>query len=257
MKKLKLISFTIISGIIILLSTTSFAKNGLVQAPSGLILREQGAFSGKVITTIKDKSAIEVLEKSGDWYKVKYNTYEGYVYAKYVKVEEEPEQISGEVVPQNSETINIVTDIKIYIIPSITSQIIGSVNKDSKITINYELGNWVNISCENISGWTRKYAVSDKIVKPEENTNANQGNPEQPPITEEIPQQQENKKGYVNVITSAIIRAEATKSSAVLGTLLKNAEVQIIGEEGDFYKIQYKKITGYMAKSLISETPVQ
>jgi len=33
--------------------------------------------------------------------------------------------------------------------------------------------------------------------------------------------------------------------------------VTIIGEEGDFYKIKYQDITGYISKSLISDKPVE
>ena len=33
--------------------------------------------------------------------------------------------------------------------------------------------------------------------------------------------------------------------------------MKIVGEEGDFYKITYQDITGYVAKSLVSFNPVE
>ena len=67
---------------------------------------------------------------------------------------------------------------------------------------------------------------------------------------------EENKKGYINVSSSANVRETASTSANIITTLLTNTEVTIIGEEGDFYKIQYRDITGYVAKSLVSDEVV-
>ena len=83
MKNLKRISIIILLMLSIL-TINSLATTGTVNAPNGLILRKEAAKSGEIIMTISDKSQVEIIEKSGEWYKVKYGNYEGYLFAEYV-----------------------------------------------------------------------------------------------------------------------------------------------------------------------------
>ena len=91
MKNLKRISIIFLLTVIVL-TIKSLAITGTVNAPNGLILRKEASKSGEVIMTISDKSQVEIIEKSGDWYKVKYNNNEGYLFAEYVEAKDDPEQ---------------------------------------------------------------------------------------------------------------------------------------------------------------------
>lgn len=263
MNKFKKISL-ITLGIIILFTTAAFAKTGTVNAPSGLVLREEKSKTSNPITTVKDKAKVEILEESGEWYKVKYNDSEGYLFAEYVEVEEEkpeekteepetkpeePKQEEPETKPEenanNAQKQKIKSDLKIYTIPSITANIIANVKKDAEVTINYELNNWVNVTYGNNTGWARKYFITNE--KTAENV-TNENNK-----TDETSNTFESRKAYINVSSSANIRKAANTSSEVIDTLSRNTEVTIIGEEGDFYKIKYQDITGYISKSLVSD----
>lgn len=279
MKKLKIISISLLSGLI-LLSTSSLAREGVVNAPSGLVLRKKASKSSSPITTVKDNATVEILKESGDWYQVKYGEYEGYLYAKYVdaeKVEEKQEEEeknpnSGD--ENSSQAQNAKSDIDVHLIPSITSQTIGTLKKGAKIEVNYEIGNWVNINYGNTQGWVRKYFIygedtstnQNKTETPEqqpqensaEENNNEQSSGEQNTVQENAEAEiLKNKAGYVNVSTSANIREKASTSSKIVNTLLKNTKVEILGEEGDFYSIQYHDIKGYISKSLISAKPVK
>jgi len=287
MTKLKKIFICLVSGIA-MLGTVSFAKTGTVNAPNGLVLRENAAKSANPITTVSDEEIVEILEENGEWYKVKYENYEGYMFAEYVDSEEETvletppaeETPVEEVVPQEQEstkesvqpqetvkvypqTILLKSDVKIYNIPSITSKVIANGGVSTEITINYELNNWVNVTYNNTQGWVRKYYINQDVQKEQENINTENA---QENIDTEITTEPEkattettieNKKGYVDVSTSANVREAASTSSAVINTLTRNTSVTIIGEEGDFYKIKYQDITGYISKSLISDKPVE
>ena len=68
MKNLKRISIIILLMLSIL-TINSLATTGTVNAPNGLILRKEAAKSGEIIMTISDKSQVEIIEKSGEWYK--------------------------------------------------------------------------------------------------------------------------------------------------------------------------------------------
>ena len=78
----RILSITL--GGIILIGTTSFGTTGKVNAPNGLILRKEAKSGDNIIMTVSDKSEVEIIEKDGEWYKVKYNSHEGYLSAEYV-----------------------------------------------------------------------------------------------------------------------------------------------------------------------------
>lgn len=61
------------------------ATPATVNAGPGLNLRETASETGTKITTIPNGSAVQCIgNRSGDWVKVKYNGYEGYVSAQYL-----------------------------------------------------------------------------------------------------------------------------------------------------------------------------
>ncbi len=273
-------------GGIILIGTTSFAKSGRVNAPNGLVLREKASKSADPVITISDNSKVEILEEDGEWYKVKYNSHEGYLFAEYVEVKEEEKKEEAKETSEKEteetkteETENtenkekqypqkqkVKTNIKIYSIPSVTSKTIATAKKDAEITINYELNNWVNITYGKNTGWARKYFVNIETKTVEASTDnkekeiAEETKKEENKTTEETKNTVkviDNKKGYVDVSNSANIRKKASTSSDIIDTLLRNTEVTITAEEGDFYKIKYNDITGYISKSLISDKPVE
>lgn len=282
MKDLKRISIIFLLTIIIL-TINSLAITGIVNAPNGLILRKEASKSGEVIMTISDKSKVEAIEKSGEWYKVKYGNYEGYLFAEYVDLEDDIEEpVVEEEKPQTQEPqdeqpiednqnqeetiqteepqeqenefpkqVQTQSNIKVYILPSVTASIINNIEAGKTIKINKELNEWVNITFENKSGWVRKTLVENAVTLQEQEETQ-----EEVTQTEEPKQNEttfETKKGYINADMSVNVRETASTSATVLITLNPNTQVTVIGEENDFYKIEYKEYTGYVAKRLISD----
>ena len=283
MNKGKKITISTIS-LLVILGTSVFATKGTVNAQRGLVLRKEADKNATPITTVDNKESVEILEDNGEWYKVKYGNYEGYMFAEFVEkeetqdvqtntetqnTEEESEQETPQETPQEEETQTVseypktveIENVKVYLIPSVTSKVIRTIEQKIQITVNYEVNQWVNITVEGKEGWIRKYFINpnaqeqtqEEENKQEENntqeteTNQDTKTPEARTI--------EPRKAYVNVSSAANVREKASTDSKVLNTLLNGAEVTLIGEEGDFYKIQYREeITGYIAKSLISET---
>lgn len=63
---------------------------------SSLILRKSASKSSKALQTLSEGDKMDILAVSGDWYKVRYGKYTGYVMAKYVDVKGElPKENSG------------------------------------------------------------------------------------------------------------------------------------------------------------------
>ena len=59
------------------------------------------------------------------------------------------------------------------------------------------------------------------------------------------------KGKIVNVTTNLRIRSQPSTSSSILGYLLNGTEVSIISQSGDFYKITYQNVTGYVHKDYV------
>lgn len=280
MDKIK-ITLILVLTFIIIIGTTCLAATGIVRAERGLVLREEASKDAKPLTTVPDNNKVELIEKDGEWYKAKYGIYEGYLYAEYVDAQEEvskqePEKQEEEQEESTTRTeeneektkteitypqnVTTTVPIKTYFIPSVTAKVITIIEAEKTVAVNYVLNNWVNITYEGKEYWVRKYNIDIKIEennvnnnedKNEENTDTTK--PEEPAESTVI----ENKKGYINVNSAANVREKADTSAEVITTLLRNTGVTIIGEEGEFYKIQYEDITGYVAKSLVSDNPVE
>lgn len=269
------ITIILILTCLMIIGTTCLAATGVVNAPSGLVLRETASKTANPLTTVPDDAKIEIIEKVGEWYKVKYENYEGYLFAEYVNEQEETkdepkEEISEQNVEQTTEeqkvsnnatgvypeNIKVEKEIKAYILPCITSRVLTNIEVEKTITLNYELNNWINITFEEKEYWIRK-----NNIKVEEETESKEEKAEQQEETQKedketenkeqaVNETTENKKGYINVSSAANVRESASTSADVITTLLRNTEVTITGEDGDFYKIQYQDINGYISKSL-------
>lgn len=201
MKKINKIP--ILTAMLISISGTSIlAVTGTVNAPSGLVLREEASKGGSVITTVQDDEQVEVLEKNGEWYKVKYSGQEGYLFAEYVETEENnipngeqtPTTLPSENEPtmQNPETpenesngethpeqnpsteppfitepkvVQAKTSANIYIMPLISSTPVGSVTVGNTITITKQITNWSYITTGTVEGWVRTYLIKNEVTR--------------------------------------------------------------------------------------------
>ena len=67
-----------------IMGTAVLAVSGSVNAPSGLVLRSEASKSGAPLATVPDKTEVEVVEESGEWYKVRINGQEWYLFKEYV-----------------------------------------------------------------------------------------------------------------------------------------------------------------------------
>lgn len=273
MNKIKRISITATASLAIL-GTTVFGATGKVYNTSqGLVLRGEASKSGAPLATVANDAEVEIIEKTGEWYKVKANGQEGYLFAEYVKLQEEPieepvEDEQSEDANNNQATSETITknETKIYIVPVITSSVIGTIPANTKINVEKTLNNWAYVSYGENRGWVRTYNYNEETTVEPEQT------PEETPetVTEEQPQETQNQqpeqkpventnlsftKGYIN--SEAVnIRSGPSTDSNVVAILILNTGVTITAQTEEWYKVTYGNYTGYIHKTLISETPI-
>ena len=250
------------------LGTTVFAITGKVYNTSqGLVLRGSASKSGAPLATVADGAEVEIVEKDGEWYKVKANGQDGYLFAEYVKVEEE-QPVEDTTSEENTNANTANSETKIHILPTITSTTIGTMLAETQYNVEREVGNWKYITYENMHGWIR-VPKNNETVEPE--TTDEEAETQEEPAQEQTkepaqeqeettttPQEDTNvsfRKGYINA-SSVNVRKGPSKSTEVITTLVLNTGVTITAQTDEWYRIVYGDYMGYIYKPLISETPV-
>ena len=234
----------------------STEKTGIVNVSSSLNVREGASTSSKVIGSLSGNTKVTIVGEEGAFYKIEYKGSHGYVAKEYIKdvtesnnsnqVTQTPEKPST---PENTEKtgiVNVSSSLNVREGASTSSKVIGSLSGNTKVTIVGEEGAFYKIEYKGSHGYVAKEYIKDAT----ENNNSNQGTqtPEKPSTPENT-----EKTGIVNVSSSLNVREGASTSSKVIGSLSGNTKVTIVGEEGAFYKIEYKGSHGYVAKEYIKD----
>ena len=78
-----LISLGLVAGLTFL-GIKSFATSTGVVNTETARMRAEANTTSNIVALVSQDEKVEILEKSGDWYKVKYKDNTGYIYAQYV-----------------------------------------------------------------------------------------------------------------------------------------------------------------------------
>ena len=243
---------------------------GLISA-NQLNVRTSPNENGQVIGTLHKNDKVNVLDKSIDgWYKIDFNGRRAYVSSKYVNlISYKNNEVKTEVKKEPIEgtgKVNINTALNVRQASTTNSRIIGSLKGGEKVNIISESNEFYKIEFNNSYGYVySKYISKDgdsekvKVVKQEEvkkekvdeSKKEAKATPKAEPVVLAV--RSLNKTGIVNVSSSLNVRSSASTSSKVIGSLSGNTKVTIVGEEGAFYKIEYKGSHGYVAKEYIKD----
>ena len=240
----------------VVLAVRSLNKTGIVNVSSSLNVREGAGTSSKVIGSLSGNTKVTIVGEEGAFYKIEYKGSYGYVAKEYVKDITEsnnsnqgtqtPEKPSNPESTEKTGIVNVSSSLNVRSSASTSSKVIGSLSGNTKVTIVGEEGSFYKIEYKGSHGYVAKEYVKDVT----ESNNSNQGTqtPEKPSTPEST-----EKTGIVNVSSSLNVREGASTSSKVIGSLSGNTKVIIVGEEGAFYKIEYKGSHGYVAKEYIKD----
>ena len=240
----------------VVLAVRALNKTGIVNVSSSLNVRNEASTSSKVIGSLSGNSKVTIVGEEGAFYKIEYKGSQGYVAKEYIKdVTESNNSNQGTQTPEKPSTpentektgvVNVSSSLNVREGAGTSSKVIGSLSGNTKVTIVGEDGAFYKIEYKGSHGYVAKEYVKDVT----ESSNSNQGTqtPEKPSTPEST-----EKTGIVNVSSSLNVREGASTSSKVIGSLSGNTKVIIVGEEGAFYKIEYKGSHGYVAKEYIKD----
>lgn len=282
----KTVVISLIALLMIILANTKAFASTKGKILEGLNLREEASTDSKILLAMDKGDALEVLEQTGDWYKVTYKEKTGYAAKQYIEVEgeipnaqeeeqqenlpeqepqeekqpegEEQQPQQNEEVPTQTEEIKpfviqdkqLITDSKIYLVPLINSTVIGDLKKDDTVKVIQVLNDWAYIVKDNLPlGWILNSTLEEKQgeEQPNQPTEDLDNGTETPDAPVSV-----DKTGYINT-DGVNLREEASTSSDVIKSLGLNTELTIIEETGDWYKVKVGDIEGYVASRLVSD----
>ena len=249
---------------------------GKVNINTALNVRQASTTNSRIIGSLKGGEKVNIISESNGFYKIEFNNSYGYVYSKYISKDGDSEkvqvvkqeEVKKEKVDESKKEakatpkaepvvlavrslnktgiVNVSSSLNVRSSASTSSKVIGSLSGNTKVIIVGEEGAFYKIEYKGSHGYVAKEYIKDVT----ESNNSNQGTqtPEKPSTPETT-----KKTGIVNVSSSLNVREGASTSSKVIGSLSGNTKVTIVGEEGAFYKIEYKGSHGYVAKEYIKD----
>ena len=285
MNKKAKIGLIILAFIILTISTKVYATNGKANQET-VRMRKETSTESSVVTLISLDEEVEVLSEEGEWYKIKYKTYIGYVRKDMLDVDGKTETAQN----TNSENTNIenttlqeeikdkieigytgtiASKLDLKLVPSITSSNINTIDENSKITIRDIINKWSYVETDNKSGWvlTSKIKVSEQKneeVKPEENKEQaveetkKEENTEKTTSKEETKTEEKKKTEVTKYVSAETLnmRETANNNAKLVNQLKVNTKVTVLETEGTWSKIKVNGKTGYVASKYLSDKKV-
>ena len=173
-----------------------------------------------------------------------------------------------------NSTLKLEKDVAIKILPLINANNLGTAKAGNEVTVITTANNWIFIETSEIAGWIVKdssvgQVTSSKDKNTGSNTNNNttdtsnngdkgekqtdtKTNTDNNDDTTSSDTNYTKTTKYINA-SSVYVRKEASTSAGIVTTLIRNTDVTVVGESGDWYKVTYKDYSGYIYKKLLSD----
>lgn len=287
--KNKIVSMLITSFITtVIFGIKTFAVTGVITEIT-VNVRQKPSTDSKRIMYVTQDEKVEVLEKDGEWYKIESKGKTGYVFEKYVDVdeselsdkseEENKDDSENEETSTNEEVLNetssneknentstnnkINPDSKLYlesetevkIIPNISSSNVSKTNEKIEIQLFEQLGNWAYVLANGKNGWVRIDKIIEEKKQSDSNENDNKSEEESTKEDESSnndSSKEENKKAYIKYNT-VNLRKKASATSTILAKLKINDEVTILEKTNSVWtKVEIDGKTGYVSNDLLA-----
>ena len=211
MKVSKKILF-IIFFIIFILTNLVFAGTGKVSTQATRV-RQEANTTSTILTVIYENDEVEILETSGDWYKIKYKEYTGYVKKEFIETESSrtssnttnanstntnatnsattnsnetvansnntvSNQAGSDEVANTQTTITINSETYAKLLPNFSSTDVVKFEVSTQVNKINEINNWIQVSDGVNTGWILKNKLqeipSQEVTN--ENTNTTENN---------------------------------------------------------------------------------
>ncbi|MFZ3588286.1 SH3 domain-containing protein [Bacillus sp. DJP31] len=214
-----------------------FAENiTVVIKADSLNVRSGAGLSYRVVASVMKDQSFEVLEKNGDWVKIKVSSsLSGWV-ASWLVSEKSPSKTQKTVaIVQKPGNMEATTNgLRIRKGPGTSFQVIGSVNIGNLLQFNERSEDWIKITFKQLEGWVHSDYLTGIPSEDNENTDKNKV----------------QKSGIVTT-NSLNVRDSASLNGPIIGKVTKDEKVDILSEKSDWYEVRLKPRNGWVHKDYI------
>ena len=234
-------------------------------------LRETADENAKILEQLSMNEEVEVIEETGDWYKVKAKGITGYLRQDLITVNGEvannnttSNHTTTDTTVENPEITQTVSteekdielgkqkvkeDTKLKIVPVINATDTIEVKKEEEVNVIEIINGWACVETQTTKGWIRKEKLQKEEQQAEQTTETTQEQPQE--AKKET--QTVIKTLYVNA-TTVNLRKEANTSSEIVTNLSVNTAVDVIAELDGWSQVKVNGKEGYISSSLLSTT---
>ena len=276
-KNIKSILIIAIIGIFSLVFfNKSFAANTAKVTVETANIRKEANSTSNILEQVSQNQEVEIIEKSGDWYKIKYKGIQGYLRKDLLSVngeetanikedttkqeetnqEEKTENTTNVSNTQNTSdtsntenvlgTYKVTQNVAVKITPLINSIDIQEISKDSKVNVLEVNNKWALIESNSTRGWV----VFSKLSK-EENTVAASTTPTEEATNKEETTNKEEQANNQNSQTTEENKATVTQKNV---TMYVNSEVVNLRKEESTSSESLSKLSKATEVTVISES---
>ena len=268
----------------------SFAANFAKINVETANVRETADANSKILEQFSLNQEVEILEETGDWYKIRAKGITGYIRQDLVTVEKSQEEANNTVTEAKEEvTTNqekttdakveenktekvidttekneqqeekakkVITDTKIKIVPTINATDISELKANEEVTIVETINEWVCVETKTTKGWIIKDKLKsiETVEETEQEPEINEET-ENTETAEKKPQEEVVLKTlYINSDT-VNLRKEANTNSEIISKLSLNTKVEVYSEENGWSKVRVDGKEGYISSELLSQQP--
>jgi cell wall-associated NlpC family hydrolase len=186
-------------------------------------IRKTDSNSAKSLGTAYWRDEVKILEEKGNWTKISYKKITGYV--KTVVLKKKKPEINY----KSAYTRYITKKVILRKAPFSDAKSAGTYEKAQKFTCYGTIGNWTVVKK---SG--KEYFILTKY------------------LSETKPKTEDSKTRYI-AVNCVRIRKTTSVSSKTLGKLYWKDEVKVLDTKGEWTKISYKEIIGYVKTATLTK----
>ena len=242
-------------------------KGIVINVNSNLAIRKGANLDSEIIGLLLNGDEVSITGINGDWYEIKYKESKGYVNKDYIEISEEDVQ---EVIKNETETAGVQEAVKNEIE---TADVQEEVKNETETTDVQEevVKNEIEIADvqEEVKNETETTDVQEAEKDEIETTDVQEAekiedNAQESAKSVSVGEYEistfalsssavsvSQKGTVVNVHSVLRVRSEASLNSEVVGYLTNGCSVNILGENGDWYNINYNGKSVYVSKEYV------
>lgn len=254
-------------------SSAVSTKGKVYNVSTNLRVRSGASASSSILGYITNNTEVSIVGTEGEWYKISYNSGYGYVHKDYILVEgnssgnvdnstnnDSNNNTNNSTNTGNTESTetevnktgyvyNTSSGLRVRSGASTSSTVLGTLYSGNSVNIIGESGSWYKIKYNSSTAYVHKDYITESKPSVDNNTSSGSGN-----SSNDNNSSSESIKEtgiIINVSSNLRVRQNPSSSALVLGYVLNNQTIDIIGKEGSWYKIDFKGSVGYVSADYV------